>query len=132
MKLKILPSSLRYKKRYIAFEIISELSLNRRDIINIIWDSCLKVYGECNVSKFRIWVTKLWCPPSLQHGRVMAGLLRCKRGEEKKVISALSLVSQYKGKRVVIHTLGVSGTMRAAMRKFILPLLKNSSGKLEK
>lgn len=128
MKLKILPPSLRDPKRYIAFEVISQKSVGREDLVSIIWDSCLKLHGECETSRFRLWLMRLWgCPRDNQENNsknkdfYMKGVLQCNRGDEEKVRAALCLVHQYKGKRVVFHTLGLSGTIRSATQKFIKP-----------
>jgi ribonuclease P/MRP protein subunit POP5 len=121
-KLKILPPTLRGNKRYISFEVISQNSLFRDDLINIIWDSCLKLHGECETSKFRLWMMKMWNCSSDEHKFFLKGVLQCNRGDEEKVRAALCLVYHYKGNRVVFHTLGLSGTIRAATQNFIKPI----------
>ena len=47
MKLRILPPTLRVKKRYIAFEVVSQVPLTRDDLINLIWDGSQDLYGAC-------------------------------------------------------------------------------------
>ncbi|MCK9152066.1 Rpp14/Pop5 family protein [Methanobacterium alcaliphilum] len=128
MKLKILPPTIRGPKRYIAFEVISQKSINRDDLVSIIWDSCLKLHGECETSRFRLWLMRLWTCPSVDQGNnyknndfYMKGILQCNRKDEEKVRAAMCLTHQYKGKRVVFYTLGLSGTIRSATQKFIKP-----------
>lgn len=118
MKLKILPPHLRNKKRYLAFEVISQKSLNRDEVISLIWAGAGSLYGSCGVSRFDLWVVKVWkCNSSDKN--VMKGILRCNRDEVSQVRSVFPLINRFKGKRVVFHTLGVSGTIKSATSKFI-------------
>ncbi len=118
MKLKILPPHLRNKKRYLAFEVLSEKPLNRDEVISLIWGASGSLYGSCGVSRFDLWVVKVWkCNSSGQN--IIKGILRCNREEVDSIRSVLPIINHFKGKRVVFHTLGVSGTIKSARRKFI-------------
>ncbi|AXV36920.1 MAG: ribonuclease P [Methanobacteriaceae archaeon] len=120
MKLKILPSSLRDKKRYIAFEAISESYLNRDDIISVIWENSLNLYGECGTSNFDLWVMKVWNKKEKHlKNYYIKGVIQCKREEVDRVRAVIAIVTKYRGKRVVFHTLGISGTVKSATEKFI-------------
>ncbi|MBU4536275.1 MAG: ribonuclease P [Euryarchaeota archaeon] len=124
MKLKILPPTLRGDKRYLAFEAISQIQLPRDDLIFMIWESCLKFHGECETSKFRLWVTRSWDLNSNNSKKDyfhLKGILQCNRGDEEKVRGALCLINNYKGKKLVFHTLGLAGTIKSATQKFIKP-----------
>jgi len=46
MKLKILPPTLREKKRYIGLKMYSEENLKKEEIFNILWNSIINIYGE--------------------------------------------------------------------------------------
>ncbi|MCE5213476.1 MAG: ribonuclease P [Methanobacterium sp.] len=118
MKLKILPPHLRNKKRYLAFEVLSERSLNREEVISMIWAAAGDMYGACGVSRFDLWVVKIWrC--NNQGKNITKGILRCNRAEVNTLRSVFPLINRFKGKRVVFHTLGISGTIKSATRKFI-------------
>ncbi|MGC9517774.1 MAG: Rpp14/Pop5 family protein [Methanomicrobiales archaeon] len=121
MKLKILPSSIRDKKRYIAFEAVSQSNLNREDVIGLIWENSLNLYGECGTSKFGLWIMKLWDQSSKKYENdyYVKGIIQCNRNEVDKVRAAMSVITKIKGKRVVFHTLGVAGTIKSATLKFI-------------
>lgn len=121
MKLKMLPPSLREPQRYLAVEIISEEPLEKNDIVSIIWTTCLRLHGECETSKFKPWLIRAWEPIKDGEKYKQKCIIRCKRGEEEKVRAALSSTSQYDNKRVAIHTIGISGTIRSATQKFIKP-----------
>ncbi|GAB4316954.1 MAG: Rpp14/Pop5 family protein [Methanobacteriaceae archaeon] len=121
MKLKILPSSLRHKKRYIAFEGISESFLNREDVISILWENSLNLFGECKTSNFNLWVMKIWNKNTVKKSEnfFVTGIIQCKREEVDNVRAVIASIAWYKGKRVVFHTLGISGTIKSATEKFI-------------
>ena len=50
-KLKILPPTLRDKKRYIAFEVIFQGEMTREDIINTLLDASLYLHGAHGTGK---------------------------------------------------------------------------------
>ena len=124
-KLKILPPTLRDKKRYIAFEVTSQGSLGRDDLISMILDASLYLYGACGAGKFDLWVVKLWgCKTdknstnSINEYR-MKGILRCRREEIDSVMAIIPTITNFRGKPVVFHTLGISGTIKSATKNFI-------------
>ncbi len=119
MKLKILPSTLRDDKRYIAFEAISELPLSKDDMISLVWEASLNFHGEYKTSKFDLWIMKIWPIRSNDDGNIIKGIIQCNREEVSSVRAAILLITKFKGYRVVFHTLGISGTIKAGITKFI-------------
>lgn len=119
MKLKILPPTLRGSKRYIAFELISQTQVNREDLVNLIWNSCLRLHGECETARFRLWLMRKWDCGQIDNNYIINGILHCNRGDEDKVRAALCSANNFKGNKIVFHTLGLSGTIRSATQKFI-------------
>jgi ribonuclease P/MRP protein subunit POP5 len=118
MKLKILPPTLRNKKRYISFEAISEIPLNRDDVIALVWEASLNFHGECKTGKFNLWIMKVWKIESADNN-VIKGIIQCSKNEVNSVRAALLLISKFRGKSVVFHTLGISGTIKSAIKNFI-------------
>lgn len=123
MKLRILPPTLRVKKRYIAFEVVSQVPLTRDDLINLIWDGSQDLYGACGTGKFDIWVVKVWkCDfGDYENSSTMKGILRCNRNELDAVKSVIPTITKFRGQKVVFHTLGISGTIKATIKNFIKP-----------
>lgn len=124
MKLKILPPHLRNKKRYLTFEVISQTPLNRDEVISILWGALGEMYGACGAGRLDLWVIKVWNVH--HHGKngipgenAMKGIVRCNREEVRLVRSIIPSITHFKGNRVVFHTLGISGTINSAMKKFI-------------
>ncbi len=127
-KLKILPPTLRDKKRYIAFEIISQGSLGREDVISIFLEASQDLYGACGTGKFELWVVLLWRCDTGGLEKVarednnehkMKGILRCRRDEVDSVRAIILTITKFRGKRVVFHTLGISGTIKSGIKNFI-------------
>jgi ribonuclease P/MRP protein subunit POP5 len=124
-KLKILPPSIRDKKRYIAFEVISQGSLGREDIISLLLDGSMYLYGACGTGRFDLWVLKLWRCETIENSQeginehIMKGILRCRRGEVDYVRAVIPTINNFRGKPVVFHTLGISGTIKSAIKNFI-------------
>lgn len=118
MKLKILPPHLRNKKRYLAFEVLSQKALNREEVISLLWGALGEMYGACGTSRIDLWVVKVWnCDVAGKN--LIKGVLRCNREEVSSVRAVLPIITHFKGGRVVCHTLGISGTIKAAINKFI-------------
>ncbi len=119
MKLKILPPTLREKKRYIGFDLYSQNEINKDEIIVILWNSLINTYGEIESSKINLWLINIKEIEN-SHRFHYKGIVKCRRGYEKKVITAFSSITQFKKKRVVIHTCGTSGTIQALDKKYNL------------
>ena len=118
MKLKILPTHLRDKKRYLAFQAISEIPLQREDVISLIMESSGNLYGACGTSQLGLWVVKVW-DYTTPGANTVKGIIRCKREEVDKARAVIPTITKYKGKRVAFQTLGISGTIKAAITNFI-------------
>jgi len=144
MKLKILPPTLRTKNRYLVLEIKSELEFSKNELVLAIWDACIKFYGECETSKFNLWLMRLYNMPSPTWEQNLIdnednilvndldnnynpssdciyqkAILKCRRNCENKVRASLAIMSNYKGKKIAINTVGISGTVSSSKHKFI-------------
>ena len=119
MKLKILPPTLRNDKRFISFEAVSEVPLSKEDVIPLVWEASLNFHGECKTSKFDLWIMKVWTLELAHDKNIIKGIIQWNREEVSSVRGAILLINKFKGKRVVFHTLGISGTIKAGIKKFI-------------
>jgi ribonuclease P/MRP protein subunit POP5 len=124
-KLKILPPTIRDKKRYIAFELIFHGEIGREDVISMVLDASLYLFGANGAGKFDLWIVKLWpCRTGEDNTEnvnehKMKGILRCRREEVDSVRAVLPTITKFRGKNVVFHTLGISGTIKSATKNFI-------------
>lgn len=131
MKLKILPPTLRIKKRYMVLDIISEKAIDKNELVSLIWSSCIGFFGESKTSDFRLWLIKVFPEEkinlinfSLLDSDYYRGdrgylrfkaILRCQRSYEEDIKVALALLNNYNGNRISIQTIAVSGTIKGAM-----------------
>ncbi|MFB6217276.1 MAG: Rpp14/Pop5 family protein [Candidatus Aenigmatarchaeota archaeon] len=109
-----LPSSMRKKKRYIAFRIISENELEFSDIVNAFWHSLLDVFGEVQTSSINFWLVKdAW------NKEKQSGLIKCNHRHVSKIRLALALLTRIGDEEVSVKTIGVSGTLKSAKKKYM-------------
>ena len=106
--MKGLPPALRKKKRYIAFEVYSDVDLDGDRLFKAINDTMLSLFGELKFLGLE-----------LKHFDGKRGILKCYREALKDVKFGLNLVDSVDERRVAIRILGVSGTIKSCMRKFL-------------
>lgn len=107
--MKTIPT-LREKKRYIAFNIISENTINRAELTGELLDSISLLFGDTGESEIN---------PSLMSYDGRYGILRCQKDRTSETRAALACINRVRGGRVSIMVLGISGTVKGAMEKFI-------------
>jgi len=110
---KPLPPSLRGRRRYIAYQVISEEKILFQDLINTIWHSILNFLGEQGASRADIWIAK-----NIYDEKRQMGLIRSSHLNVEHVRASLALIQRIGDTRVVVKVLGVSGTINAAKMKF--------------
>lgn len=116
MKLKVLPPTLRKNSRYLTVNILSDNVIDKDELVNIIWDGCIRFYGECRTADFDLWVMRFF--EGDFNGNYKA-IIRCQKGFENDVRAALSCINKYKSKHIAISTIGLSGTIKSSISKFI-------------
>lgn len=112
-KPKPLPSSLRGRRRYIAFQVLSEGKFIFQDLANSIWHSLLNLLGELGAAQADIWIVKDTYDESKQ-----IGIIRCSHDNVEQVRAALALIERIGDVRVVVKVLGISGSIKATKMKF--------------
>lgn len=112
-KPKPLPSSLRGRRRYIAYQVISESKFIFQDLSNSIWHSLLNLLGELGASKSDIWVAR-----DIYDEIKQIGIIRCSHDNVEQLRTALSLIERIGDVRVVVKVLGISGSIKATKMKF--------------
>ncbi len=113
--MKLLPPSLRKRKRYIAFEIISARPVEPEKVREALSTSLLKLYGEFGSPEFRLI--------EFRDGK---GMLMCFHDELEKVKIALTLIKKINNQDVIPVILGVAGTIKSCRRKY-LEVLRNAN-----
>jgi len=96
------------RQRYILFNIIKEdnLILNQNDILKAIWQSIWRYFGMKGAVKIGLWLVDLDLEKKY-------GIIRCSHETKEIIISALTLIRNINGKRVIFSPLRTSGTIKS-------------------
>jgi len=111
MPKQLLPS-LRERNRYIAFEVISDSDIGREGVMKAVWGSVLRFLGELNTSRTGLWVMD-W------NDEKKKGILKVNHKNVDEVKAALTLVKEINGKGVILHILGISGTVKKTRERYL-------------
>lgn len=114
---RLLPS-LRAKKRYLAFELISEEPASRSDIVREITSSASSLLGDVTTSDCDIKVL------GFENGK---GIIQCSYIRVKETRASMAALARINGKRATLHVLGTSGTVKRATEKFLQDENESSS-----
>ena len=118
MRLKVLPPTLRKNKRYLTVDIKISSPTTKDELVNIIWDACIKFQGECATSNFYLWVMRFYEMDKTDDYYQYKAIIRCQREYTQEVRSSLALLRKYNSKNLSITTIGLSGTIKSSL-KFI-------------
>lgn len=119
MKLKILPPTLREKKRYVGLKLYSQNRIKREEIFNILWNSIINLYGEIEASHINLWIIDSQEVKNERHFQHNI-IVKCQRGYEDEVITAFNTIFRQRETRIVVHTIGTSGTIKSLNKKYHL------------
>ncbi len=113
-KMKILPPTLREKRRYVAFQVLHEEGeeVSYSDFESAFWNVFLDFYGEFGTSKMALKLLKeRW------NQKEKVGVVRCYYKKVPEVILGLGLISRIGDTKVTVKILGVSGTLKSLFEK---------------
>lgn len=119
MKMKVLPPTLRKNNRYLTLDIRTKEPFSKDDLVLVVWDACVRLFGEMETSNFNLWVMRTYVLDDHDYCLHMKAILRCQRSYEDKVRSALCCITKFNGKKIAISTIGLSGTIASSIEKFI-------------
>jgi len=100
--------------------VISEHSkpFNKQEILNSIWTSLWKYFGLKEASRVGLWMVDI----NFLEG---FGIIRCSHHTKEIVISALTLITEISGNKIVLSPIKTSGTIRSIQITKNLLLDKN-------
>ena len=95
------------RQRYILFKIIKETNLfcEKQDFLNLIWRSIWRYFGMKEANKIGLWLVKLNLEEEI-------GIIRCTNKTKEEIISALTLIREINGKRIILSPIKTSGTIK--------------------
>ncbi len=106
---KTLKPTLRERNRYIAFEIISDSRFDRKPVVDAIWATLLRLFGEVGAAKTSLWVMD-W------EKEKMKGIIKVNHRSVDTLRQSMALVKEIEGKKASISTLTTSGTLKGARK----------------
>ncbi len=105
--MKTLLPSLKEKKRYTVFEVITDQNLNKNEIESAIYNSCQNFIGEFNCSKAGINILS-------ELGNNKKGIIKVNNKYTDYLKTSLMMIKKVNNKKVVIKSVGVSGALKKA------------------
>ena len=114
-KLKPILPSLREKKRYLVFEVISKEKINNAETIsNAIWHCSLQFLGQLGTAKAGLIVLNNKWDSKLQRG-----IIKVSHKHVDAVKAALTFATEIGNADVIFRSLGVSGILRKSENKYL-------------
>ncbi len=108
-------TSLRERKRYLAFEIVSESPIQDSNAVSkAIWDKALEYLGELGCAEAGIITLNDKYDKEKQRG-----LIRVNNRSLDKMRATLALIEQIEGHEVIVRSRGASGILQKAEGKYI-------------
>lgn len=111
MKLKPILPSLKEKKRYLSFEILSNSTIPANEVEKAVYDSTLNFLGTFEAGKASL----MFLNDKYSNNN---GVVKTNHKYTDKVRTALALISKIDNKEVIVRTRVVSGTLKKSMSKF--------------
>jgi len=101
------------RRRYLAVRLVTEDSPPSDDAFReALWRRLNELYGELGVSRIGFWLVVY--DPSLR-----AAIIRCRHDQVRMVRAALATITHIGESRLILHVVGISGTIRKA--KTLIP-----------
>lgn len=114
-KIKPLLPSLREKKRYLAFEIISKTKINEfSKVKETMLQSLFRFLGESGMAKAGI----LFLEDKYNKDK-QKGIIRVSHKYVNELRASLALIQKMDNQAVIVRSIGLSGILKKAVNKFI-------------
>ncbi|MFH0862701.1 MAG: Rpp14/Pop5 family protein [Candidatus Altiarchaeota archaeon] len=107
---KMLKPTLRERNRYIAFEVASDSSFERKPVVDAIWSSLLRLFGEVGAAKTSLWVMD-WEKAKKK------GIIKVNHKSVQTIRQCMAQVREIDGRKASINTLTTSGTLKGARKR---------------
>ena len=111
-KIKPILPSLREKKRYLAFEIISKSKIKDFSAVSsAIWSSSLSFMGELGAAKAGIWVL-----PDKYNEKTQRGIIKVSNKYVNELKASLALIKEIDGNGAIVRSVILSGMLNKAAK----------------
>ena len=106
--------SLREKKRYLAYEVISENKFNDSNSVNkAILSAANQLLGHLGMAKAGLIPIDIW------DENMQRGIIRVNNKHVKELQASLIFVDNIQGKEAIVKSVGASGILRKAQQKYL-------------
>lgn len=113
--LKTLLPSLKERKRYLVFEVISKNGVKSfSSVSNTIWQKTKELIGEIGIAKSGIWLL-----PDKWNEKTQQGVIKVSHKYTDHVKASLATIKEIEGKKVIVKSVGLSGILKKAQEKFM-------------
>lgn len=96
----------RIKRRYLALQLDSRKMPNRKELMDAVWRSILKLYGEYGASRTDLQLI-------IYDEENKTAVIRASLETVNLVRSSLASIISVAGREAAVHVLAVSGTIKA-------------------
>lgn len=103
----------RVKRRYLALEVEVDGTVDSKELMNAVWGSILKLYGEYGASLAGLSLIEYDATKKL-------AVLRTSNASVNMVRTALASMTRIADRSAAVHVLTVSGTIKALRKKLKL------------
>ena len=115
-KLKPILPSLREKKRYLAFEVISKERIGELNAVsNAVYSASMQFMGYIEAAKAGVMMLSNKWNPSTQRGIIKVG-----HRHADAMKASLAFISRIENKEVICRSLGVSGILKKAENNYLM------------
>ncbi|MBD3354563.1 hypothetical protein GF361_01100 [Candidatus Woesearchaeota archaeon] len=114
-RLKTLLPTLKEKKRYIAFEIVSDKEIKDfKEVSDEIMARSQQLIGELGIAKAGMQILKDCFKPQKQRG-----IIKTNHKSIDEIKTALSFIKNIKDQKAVVNPIGVSGILKKAKQRYL-------------
>ncbi len=100
---------MRSRQRYLAVRVHTSQKLpSESNFRNAIWQQLQELYGELGVSQIGFWLTSY-------HPEEKSAIIRCQHTQVRPLRAALATIMQINSIPLLLHVVGISGTIRKAV-----------------
>ncbi len=118
MKLKVLPPTLRKNNHYFVVDVVYDGVLDKGQLVDVIWDGCVRFWGEMETSNFNLWVMRFVERGSFLGYSKYRAIVRFQRGFEEEFRAALVCINNYRHNRISFVCVGIGGTIKSCVDKY--------------
>ncbi len=106
---------LRERKRYLAFEILSEKGIESIGAVaKAVWKNTLSYIGELGCSEAGIMILE-----DKYNKKRQRGLIRVNHKSMDRLRATLTMIDQIDGQKVLVRSVGASGILKKAENRYI-------------